>query len=213
VTIDSFFLLAVTSTRLAGYYVVTLSQDGALVARLRSGDTDALRDTYARFSEPIFRFLLRLAGRRDVAEDLYQETWLAAAKHATRLAEDTDLAAWLFTVARNKYRTWRRFTALDWSRIELFKKETAVHETTTGGDSRDTLEELDAALAELSPANREVLLLIAVEGLDSAQAAQVLGIHPDALRQRLSRARTLLAERLQIRQGTTRTTLVKGDLQ
>jgi len=48
----------------------------------------------------------------------------------------------------------------------------------------------------LPEAHREVLLLVGVEGLDGAQAADVLGIRPEAFRQRLSRARTALAEAL-----------------
>jgi RNA polymerase sigma-70 factor (ECF subfamily) len=55
---------------------------------------------------------------------------------------------------------------------------------------------LESALAGVSVAYREVLLLIAVEGLRPAEAAKICGISPEALRQRLSRARAQLAERL-----------------
>ena len=55
---------------------------------------------------------------------------------------------------------------------------------------------LEAALAELSPMYREVLLLVGFEGLRPVEAAAVCGITPEALRQRLSRGRTLLSQRL-----------------
>src|SRR6476620_6134642 len=58
--------------------------DAALVDRLRRGDRLAFRELYARFAQPSFGFLLRLCGRRDQAEDLHQETWLAVARHAGR---------------------------------------------------------------------------------------------------------------------------------
>ena len=53
-----------------------------------------------------------------------------------------------------------------------------------------------AALATLPALYREALLLIAVEGLQPSDAAAVCGVAPAAMRQRVSRARALLAERL-----------------
>src|SRR5262245_20754758 len=55
---------------------------------------------------------------------------------------------------------------------------------------------LEAALAELPLAYREALLLVAIEGLKPAEAAQVCGVSGEAMRQRLSRGRAMLAERL-----------------
>jgi RNA polymerase sigma-70 factor (ECF subfamily) len=130
--------------------------------------------------------------------DLHQETWLSAAKHARRLAEDTDLAAWLFTIARNKHRSYRRWIALDWLRIERFGAELSDEASAAPvNEARDELASIEAALMELPPSHREVLLLVGVEGLDAKQAADVLGVQPDALRQRLSRARAALASILE----------------
>jgi RNA polymerase sigma-70 factor (ECF subfamily) len=61
-------------------------------------------------------------------------------------------------------------------------------------------ERLEAALAEVPPIYREVLLLIGFEGLQTADAAVVCGITPEALRQRLSRGRTLLSQRLKTKE-------------
>jgi RNA polymerase sigma-70 factor (ECF subfamily) len=170
------------------------------VARLRSGDPAAFGDLYARFADPIYRFLLRLSGRREVAMDLHQDTWLSAARHARGLAEETDLAAWLFTIARNKHRSWRRFVALDWLRFDRDAGDigdVAEAAAEIRIDARDELESLERALMKLPEGHREVLLLIGMEGLSSTQAAEVLGIQPDALRQRLSRARAALAGELE----------------
>ena len=82
--------------------------DAALVDRLRRGERAAFRELYARFAQASFGFLLRLCGRRDVAEDLQQDVWLSIARHAARLNADTDLAAWIFTVARNRFVSSRR---------------------------------------------------------------------------------------------------------
>ena len=61
----------------------------------------------------------------------------------------------------------------------------------------DEQRQVEQAIASLGEKFREVLLLVGVDGLTSEQAAQVLGITPVAVRQRLSRARAQLAEALQ----------------
>src|SRR5690348_227615 len=78
--------------------------DRAIVSGLRRGDPLALDCAFALYKDRLFRFLVRLGGRRDLAEDLLQETFLQLARNALRLLPDTDLGAWLFTVARNAWR-------------------------------------------------------------------------------------------------------------
>jgi RNA polymerase sigma-70 factor, ECF subfamily len=173
--------------------------DAELVAGLRRRERAAFDEVYARYHARIFRFLLRLAGQREVAEDLFQETWVSVARHADRLVEDTDLAAWLFTVARNRHTSFRRWSVLDWMNTGTLSSE--PHDEAVPADrradARETAALLERALAELPSAHREVLLLVAVEGLEQQQVAEVLGIRHDTLRQRLSRARAELAERLE----------------
>lgn len=168
-----------------------------LVARLRTGDRNALRTIYAQYSDRIFSFLLRLTKRRDVAEDLHQETWVSVSRNVQRLVDDTDLAAWLFTIARNKYRSWRRWAALDFTRYVFDAFESEKVSGPGSPDVGDELVHLELALRELPEAHREVLLLVGVEGLEGHQAADVLGIKPEAFRQRLSRARAALSEALE----------------
>src|SRR5829696_4143338 len=80
----------------------------ALVERLRHGDADAFDDVHAAFNTQLLTFLVRLSRRRDVAEDLLEETWLRLVKHARRLRADTRLGPWLFTVARNLHSSYNR---------------------------------------------------------------------------------------------------------
>lgn len=183
-----------------------------LVARLRTGDRAALRTVYATYSDRIFSFLLRLSKRRDVAEDLHQETWVSVSRNVERLAEDTDLAAWLFTIARNKYRSWRRWAALDFTRYVFDAFDSESVSGPGAPDMGDELAHLELALRGLPEAHREVLLLVGVEGLEGTQAADVLGIKPEAFRQRLSRARTALSEALVPTMNKDAAVLQRGEL-
>lgn len=178
------------------------AEDAALVAALRRRDARAFDAVYARYQGRLWSFLVRLAGRREVAEDLFQETWMQVARYAERLEEDTDLKAWLFTVARNRYRSYRRWAVLGWSRSEPISVEPEgdAPGPEVAAAARAEVAAVEEGLRELGAAHREVLLLAAVEGLDSTQVAAVLGIREDAARKRLSRARAELAEWLEKRE-------------
>jgi len=170
-----------------------------LVRALRRGDPGAFDELYRRHHARIWAFLVRLAGTRAEAEDLFQETWLSAARHARSLSEDSEPIAWLYTIARNKHRSARRFLLFDRRRREGF-----AHEPQAAPILPDEHAALRARAAEVAEAfdlleepHREILLLCLVEGLDTAQVAAVLGLRSDAVRKRLSRARAALAERLE----------------
>jgi RNA polymerase sigma factor (sigma-70 family) len=170
-----------------------------LVRRLRQGDSEAFDVVYAAFNGRLFGFLARLARSREVAEDLLEETWLRLVEHAERLREDTQFGPWLFTVGRNLYVSYCRSRMLEdahaadmiglWPSIPPSSpfEEAATHELER---------RLEAVLATMPMIYREVLLLVVVEGLRPSEAAVVCGIGPEALRQRLSRGRALLAQRM-----------------
>src|SRR5262245_19481207 len=101
------------------HYSVRRDTELALVERLRQGDPGAFDEVYAAFNSRLFTFLVRLSRRREVAEDLLEETWLRLVKHARRLEPDTRLGPWLFTVARNLHVSFNRSRMLQSSAAEL----------------------------------------------------------------------------------------------
>jgi RNA polymerase sigma-70 factor (ECF subfamily) len=181
--------------------------EAELVAALRRGEPRAFDVVYARYRVRIYSFLVRLCGRRDVADDLFQETFLQLARHAKTLTADTQLSAFLYTVARNRYRNHRRLSLFRLDRLrQLFAAHEDAAESETPFESATasaTARQLEKELAALSPPLREALLLVAVEGLSNEVAARVLDIEPATLRQRLSRARAELSRRLADRSPDT----------
>lgn len=171
----------------------------ALISRLKASDGEAFDEIYAAFNTRLFNFLARLARRRDVAEDLAEETWLRLVTHAPSLREDSRLGPWLFTVARNLHASYCRSRLLDFEAAAVLHlwpippAEPSPFETASGTELQ---RRIDAALATLPGSYREALLLVAVEGLAPGEAAAICGVTPAAMRQRLSRARTMLAQRL-----------------
>ena len=171
----------------------------SIVRRLREGDPSAFDAVYDEYRARLFSFIVRLSRRRDLAEDLLEETWLRLAANARRLRPDTRLGPWLFTVARNLYFSACRSRLLEetcacliglWPAASL--RPSPFEEATASELER----RIERALAALPVRDREVLLLIGGEGYTAAEAAAICGVTSDTLRQRLSRARTRLGREL-----------------
>jgi RNA polymerase sigma-70 factor (ECF subfamily) len=171
-----------------------------LVARLRAGDGTAFDQVHAAFNTRLFNFLCRLSNRREVAEDLLEETWLRLVTHAHRLRPETSLAAWLFTVARRLHVSYRRSRMLEDAHapdlIGLWPSGSQGPSPFESLSMSEAHQRVAQEFAKLPLACREALLLVTVEGLRHAEAADICGVTPEVMRQRVSRGRALLSERL-----------------
>lgn len=171
-----------------------------LVARLRTGDPAAFEAVHEAFNGRLFNFLARLSNKRDVGEDLLEETWLRLVKHARRLRPDTRLGPWLFTVARHVHASYCRSRLLEDSHggglIGLWPHGRPGPSPFEALEAGETGRRLATALASLPLGYREALLLVLVQGLRHSEAAEMCGVTTEAMRQRVSRGRALLARRL-----------------
>ena len=170
--------------------------DRELLERLRARDAAAFDVVYDRFNTRLFTFLVRLSRHPDRAQDLLEETWLRLVSHVDRLRDDTMLGPWLFTVARHLYLSHCRARVLEGSDVELLSQAADTPSPFEQAAANESQRRLETALASLPLIYREVLLLVGVDGMSSAEAAQVCGISAEALRQRLSRGRAMLASRM-----------------
>jgi len=171
--------------------------EAALVVRLRAGEHAAFDEVYDAYRSRLYTFLVRLSRSRDVADELSEELWLRLVTHAGRLRPDTRVGAWLFAVARNLHLNYCRSRASDAS-IELaamaiWPPSPAEPSPFEAAAASELERRVERAIAALPCLYRETLLLVADEGLSQAEAAAVCEITPEAFRQRLSRARALLA--------------------
>jgi RNA polymerase sigma factor (sigma-70 family) len=150
-------------------------------------------DVVAEQLDSVYRYLVYLTGDRAAAEDLTAETFEKAFRSWRR-----------FDPRRGSPRTWlcriARSVAVDWFRAESRRRkreETYSRDLQLTDELGDGLPaELEAALRELSPAEREVVALRVLLELDGPSAARVLGISQTACSTRLSRALRRLEERM-----------------
>jgi RNA polymerase sigma-70 factor (ECF subfamily) len=167
--------------------------DLAALRRLEPGAVDAAFDAW---NGRLNGYLRRLGASPEVAEELVQEAFVRLVRTAPRLAEDTRLGAWLYTVTRNLWVSHRRWAWVDGTRLlELAWGPRGTGTTPAEAYAASQAQaRVERAVAALPVPQREVFLLVVGEGLEPGEAAEVLGITAEAARQRLARARRTVEE-------------------
>jgi RNA polymerase sigma factor (sigma-70 family) len=157
------------------------------------------------------RYARALTRNMVLADDLVQET-LMRAVHKQHLWEPgTDLHAWLFMIMHNQYVNQVKHIMRDSAIIELNECAQSLVATTDPTASRQ-LRELERALGELPEEQREVILLVGLEGMSYDQAAAILNVPVGTIRSRLSRGREALRKLLGV-EGRRPTTAAEHHLE
>ncbi len=173
------------------------SEDAALLRRVAAGEEAALRVLYERHAGGMLRLIRRLTARREVAEEILQESWLAVWRSAGAYRGEAPVRAWLLGVARrqahNRLRRTEPVLVELEDAVDLPTAEPAVEDQVLARAER---RDLVAAVLELPEHLREVLVLVLVEDLPYPEVAAVLGVPPGTVKSRMWTARRLLAATL-----------------
>ena len=139
------------------------------------------------------RYARALTRRADRADDLVQETLVRAIAKSDLWQAGTDIRAWLFTIMHNQHVNMVRRAMRDDATVDIEQMSSSLMAITDPTASRQ-LRELDTALARLSAEQREVILLVGLEGMSYEAAAQILDVPVGTVRSRLSRGRDALRQ-------------------
>lgn len=175
--------------------------DADLLAHAASGDTHAFDAFVVRHAADVHRFVGSLGVHDADADDVLQDTFLAAWRGAAGYRGEGSARAWLFSVARNAVRHSvrrrvgepERFAPLDAAESLEAIAEAAGWGSETDSNARDTADLVRMALGRLAPADREILVLRDVEGLSGEETAAALSLSLAGMKSRLHRARLRLA--------------------
>lgn len=151
--------------------------------------------TIELFSPSLFRYAARRTGRDDLAQDLVQETWLAALGSMSSFAGRSTLKTWLTSILRRKIVDHHRRRRVE---VEVDEHH-LVSEPVLPTDARDDAAAVAAVrelLEELPRREREALELCDIDGLERDEAAEKMGVTRGALRVLLHRGRHRVREGL-----------------
>ncbi|GMV14995.1 MAG: hypothetical protein AMXMBFR56_32190 [Polyangiaceae bacterium] len=176
----------------------------ALLEAAQRGDDDALTELINRYSPSIYRFGMKMCRHEQDAQEIVQDTLLAAARNLRDFRGQSSLSTWLYTIARSYCIKRRRRNVGEPSvheplhelRAEGVPELVDARAPDEQAASREIEAALERAIDELEPMYREVLILRDVEGLTAPEVGKVLELSVEAVKSRLHRARAQVRERI-----------------
>ncbi|MCI0335831.1 MAG: sigma-70 family RNA polymerase sigma factor [Planctomycetes bacterium] len=164
-----------------------------LVLRCQTGDDDAYRELVGRFGLRLRYFLRKLVSRTDRADDLAQEVWLDVLRQLPRLKDVGAFTTWLYRIAHGKAMLeGRRNGRTPTTMVDV---EQIADETEESFSPEDAAR-IHAALDELEPMHREVIVLRFLEELSYDEIGQVVGCPLGTVRSRIHYAKSKLKQLL-----------------
>lgn len=194
--------------QLSGRAGALMNSSEELIARARRGEDEAFRLIFDRYGRPIISFIYDMVGRRDLAEELAQETFVRAYKNLKALRDDTKLSTWLFGIAKNVARESLRYKHRETDKVGI--DDDRVIELSDGKSPPDRQlldKELNGvirdALGALDEDKRLVFTLKIFQQRSYEEIAEITGSSIPKLKTDLHRARAEMRRRIQPYLGAT----------
>jgi RNA polymerase sigma-70 factor (ECF subfamily) len=185
-----------------------VADEQALIAALKRRDPAALAIVFDRYADKLYRLAAGLLNDEQQADGVVQNTFLALIEHVDSFEGRASIGTWLYRVAYNEAmsRLRRARPHVDWETVDDADADDVMPVCLVNWDSvpevvtssHEALEQMQQAVASLSPALRAVFLLRDVEELSTRETAESLNISQATVKVRLHRARLALREQLAI---------------
>jgi RNA polymerase sigma-70 factor (ECF subfamily) len=174
--------------------------DVELLQRFQQGDEEGYVELYLRRQAEVYTYALRLSsGDRDLASDVFQETFIKVYRKANTFREGTNVLGWLYTIVRTTYLNHKRkrsLVGLDDTHDNIQSTDRSTHPEFR--EEQSTLKErVERAIASLPVEIREPFILREFDGFSYQEISEQLNITLGAVRQRIYRAKLAMREELQ----------------
>lgn len=167
------------------------------MARVASGDRQAIRFLFDRYQLKVYRFVLRLVANSATAEDIVSEVFLELWRRAADFEGRSQLSTFLLAIARNKAMSAlrsRAYQPLDEAAAAEIPDPTAAADTVLDESRRSAV--MRRCLQQLSPAQREIIDLVYYHEKSVEEVAAIVGIPAATVKTRMFYARKRLGEYL-----------------
>ena len=184
--------------------LVPMETEEAQIARgLRGRDPEVLDALIEQYQHRLLRYLVYLVGNRELAEDLFQETWIRVLERGHQYDGKHQFSTWLYAVARNltiDYLRKKSPVSLDGlmedeehAPLEPVDTQPLAWEVVA---HQEQAERISAALVSIPAEYRETVVLRFQEGLALEEIATVTGARLGTVKSRLYRGLNMLMSRL-----------------
>lgn len=178
------------------------------VELVQSGSPGGLDTAVGLLKQTVFSFSMKVCGHREDAEDTMQDVLTKAFQHLPRFDHPQALSVWLYTVAKNQCLMSRRQSKFapkeTLSLNELLPDGRELEELLESGSptpeavvlNDESSERVLAAVHQVPPQYRLILVLHDMEELSTAEVARIMGLREGTVRVRLHRARLFVRKEL-----------------
>jgi RNA polymerase sigma-70 factor (ECF subfamily) len=154
-----------------------LTDDGQLFDKWLGGDPKGFSELYGRYSGRVFGFLLRMTGDREVAEDMLQETFLAAIRNVGQFDRSRSFLSWLFGIAHKRTIDYYRHAKVEADHVDdtdgsVGSRLDSPEDSLSNKRLRKIVGE---AVQRLEPSQREVFMLRELGGVPFKEIAEMMG--------------------------------------
>jgi RNA polymerase sigma-70 factor (ECF subfamily) len=188
----------------AYWFVNVMESETSAIARgLRRRDPDLLDRLIEQYQHRLLRYLVYLSGNRELAEDLFQETWIRVLERGHQYDGEHEFSTWLYAVARNLTIDYlRKKSPLSLDGLMEDEEHTSLEPADTRPTAWEVVqqheqaERIGAALVSIPAEYRETVMLRFQEGLALDEIATITGARLGTVKSRLYRGLNLLMSRL-----------------
>src|SRR6185295_19082380 len=145
-------------------------EEQSWIARSRNGDPQAFETLVLRYQKMIFALAYRMTGSSAEAEDLTQETFIAAFQQLDSFRGESKFSSWLYRIATHRCLNWRQRDARRERAYANWGRDQAISSAGKAVDDPVSAR-VQAALLKLDEKQRAAIVLTTYEGLNHAEAA------------------------------------------
>jgi RNA polymerase sigma-70 factor (ECF subfamily) len=183
--------------------------DEELMLACKEDSGEALEEIYRRYYRQIYAFVRRNYLRKELAEDIVQETFLRVYRGRKNYEPTAKFSVWLYRIARNlcideARRYWNRNVTRETETTLTEEQQTPIdllqnreRDAREKIDEERDMETIRAAIDQLSPEQREVIVLNKFQGLSYQEIGEIIGSNTESVKQKAYRAHLKLREMLQ----------------
>lgn len=167
------------------------------IIRLKEGDVSAFDIIYKQYHKSVYANIFKMVKREEYAEDILQEVFLSLWENREKIKTDQPVGGWLFVVSFNKAASFlQKKINTSMTYVEGYESfdnlsiETAVDESAYA----EQYSILKEAIETLSPRKKEAFNLCRFEGHSVQEAATILGVSPESVKDYLKQSTKLIKE-------------------
>lgn len=168
------------------------------MARVQSGDKACFSTLMRRHLDALYTYAMRLTGVPATAEDLVQDTCLAAWQHAARYRpRKAKVTTWLHSILHNKFvdSVRKHSPDIDEAAVNAAVTQASIDTQLVNAEQQQILLRL---IGQLPVNQRCAILLSYMQGFSNREVAKIMSVNPRALESLLARARTSLKDKLNL---------------